>query len=167
MQLGSIEAGGTKFVCAVGDENYHTQSRQVIPTTTPRETLAAVNAYFAQFPALKAMGIASFGPIEIRRHSPKYGYITNTPKPGWSNTDFVGAIRQQFKGPIAWTTDVNGSAYGEYVLASLFNEKKSPRWFTTPWAPGSAPASWKMASFSAPWATPKWATSMSSVTRTT
>ncbi|KRN24429.1 ROK family protein [Lacticaseibacillus camelliae] len=123
MQLGSIEAGGTKFVCAVGDENYHTQSRQVIPTTTPRETLAAVNAYFAQFPALKAMGIASFGPIEIRRHSPKYGYITNTPKPGWSNTDFVGAIRQQFKGPIAWTTDVNGSAYGEYVLASLFNEK--------------------------------------------
>ncbi|WP_461212788.1 ROK family protein [Lacticaseibacillus sp. GG6-2] len=123
MQLGSIEAGGTKFVCAVGDENYHTQTRKVIPTTTPEATLAQVNAFFAQYPALKTMGIASFGPIEIRHHSPKYGFITDTPKPGWKDTDFVGAIRKQFHGPIAWTTDVNGSAYGEYVLADLFNEK--------------------------------------------
>lgn len=123
MQLGSIEAGGTKFVCAVGDENYHTQTRKVIPTTTPEETLAQVNAFFAQYPNLKAMGIASFGPIEIRRHSPKYGFITDTPKPGWKDTDFVGTIAKQFHGPIAWTTDVNGSAYGEYVLADLFNQK--------------------------------------------
>jgi fructokinase len=123
MQLGSIEAGGTKFVCAVGDENYHTIASTVISTTTPKETLTKVSTFFAQYPDLKAMGIASFGPIEIRRNAPEYGFITDTPKPGWAHTDFVGTIRHQFKGPIAWTTDVNGSAYGEYVLAQLFNEK--------------------------------------------
>ncbi|MFT8338560.1 fructokinase ScrK [Schleiferilactobacillus harbinensis] len=122
MQLGSIEAGGTKFVCAIGDENYRIHNQTVIPTTTPAETLAKVAAYFSQFPEMKALSIASFGPIEIRRNSEHYGYITDTPKPGWRDTDFVGTMKQHFAGPIYWTTDVNGSAYGEYVLSALFNE---------------------------------------------
>ena len=66
-----------------------------------------------------AIAIASFGPIEIRKSSPKYGYITNTPKPGWQDTDFVGPFKKHFNIPSAWTTDVNGSAYGEYVLSTL------------------------------------------------
>lgn len=123
MQLGSIEAGGTKFVCAVGNEDYRTTDEVRIPTTTPEETLTKTVAYFKQFPELKAIAISSFGPIELRRNSPKYGYITDTPKKGWANTDFVGRMKQDFDIPIFWTTDVNGSAYGEYVMSTLFNEK--------------------------------------------
>lgn len=123
MLLGSIEAGGTKMVCAVGNTNYQITDSIHIPTTTPEETLGKIIDYFKQFDNLSAIGIASFGPIEIRRSSPKYGYITDTPKPGWSNVDFVGPIKKALNVPIAWTTDVNGSAYGEYLMATLFNRR--------------------------------------------
>ena len=123
MLLGSIEAGGTKVVCAVGNTNYQIKDSIHIPTTTPEETLGKIIDYFKQFDNLSAIGIASFGPIEIRRSSPKYGYITDTPKPGWSNVDFVGLIKKALNVPIAWTTDVNGSAYGEYLMATLFNRR--------------------------------------------
>ncbi|MFB9769987.1 fructokinase ScrK [Lactiplantibacillus modestisalitolerans] len=120
MLIGSIEAGGTKFVCAVGDEDYRVQSREVFPTTTPAETLRRTRAYFEQF-SLDALGIASFGPIEIRQTDPHYGYVTNTPKPHWKNTDFVGPLKRALQVPVSWTTDVNGSAYGELVMARLSN----------------------------------------------
>lgn len=120
--LGSIEAGGTKFVCAVGNEDYRTMDKTQFPTTTPEETLQKCIDYFKKFDDLKAIGISSFGPIELRKNSPKYGYITNTPKPGWADVDFVGTIKKAFDVPIHWTTDVNGSAYGEYVISTLFNE---------------------------------------------
>lgn len=123
MLLGSIEAGGTKMVCAVGNTNYQIKDSIHIPTTTPEETLGKIIDYFKQFDNLSAIGIASFGPIEIRCSSPKYGYITDTPKPGWSNVDFVGPIKKALNVPIAWTTDVNGSAYGEYLMATLFNRR--------------------------------------------
>lgn len=123
MELGSIEAGGTKFVCAIGNEDYQISDMKVFPTTTPAETLQKCIDYFRQFPDMKALSISSFGPIEIRVHHPKYGYITNTPKKGWRNTDFLGTIKRALQVPTAWTTDVNGSAYGEYVLATLFNER--------------------------------------------
>lgn len=122
MLLGSIEAGGTKFVCAVGNENYQVQDQTQFPTTTPEETLQRAVDYFKKFD-IAALSIASFGPIEIRHSSPKYGYVTTTPKPGWADTDFVGYIKKEFDIPIFWTTDVNGSAYGEYVMATLANEK--------------------------------------------
>lgn len=123
MLLGSVEAGGTKFVCAVGNEDYRIQDITQFPTTTPEETLQKTIDYFKQFPELKAISVASFGPIEIRHSSPKYGYITKTPKPGWSDTNFVGTLQKELNMPIYWTTDVNGSAYGEYVLSTLFNQK--------------------------------------------
>ena len=123
MLLGSVEAGGTKFVCAVGNEDYRIMDSVHFPTTTPEETLQRTIDYFKKFPDLKAISVASFGPIEIRHNSPKYGYITNTPKPGWSNVDFVGTLKKEFNLPIYWTTDVNGSAFGEYVLSTLFNQK--------------------------------------------
>ena len=122
MLLGSIEAGGTKFVCAVGNINYQIQDSIHIPTTTPEETIQKCIELFDQYKD-DLSAIASFGPIEIRKSSPKYGYITNTPKPGWQDTDFVGPFKKHFNVPIAWTTDVNGSAYGEYVLSTLFNKR--------------------------------------------
>lgn len=122
MLLGSIEAGGTKFVCAVGDEDYRIKDQIQIPTTTPEETLSAVAKYFKNFD-IKALSISSFGPIEIKKTSPKYGYITTTPKKGWQDTDFLGFLKKDLDIPMYWTTDVNGSAYGEYVMSTLFNEK--------------------------------------------
>lgn len=128
MLLGSIEAGGTKFVCAVGDENFQVINRIEFKTTTPAETLQKAVDYFKQFTELKAISISSFGPIEIIKTSAKYGYITDTPKINWSNTDFLGFMKNNFNMPIFWTTDVNGSAYGEYVTA---NEKiKSLTYYT-------------------------------------
>ena len=122
--LGSVEAGGTKFVCAVGNEDYQIEDQVTFPTTSPAETLGKTIEFFEKYRKdLKAISIASFGPIEIRRNSPKYGYVTSTPKPGWADTDFVGPIREAFDVPIYWTTDVNGSAYGEYVLSTLFNRR--------------------------------------------
>lgn len=122
MLLGSIEAGGTKFVCAVGDEDYRIKDQIQIPTTTPEETLSAVTKYFKNFD-IKALSISSFGPIEIKKTSSKYGYITTTPKKGWQDTDFLGFLKKDLDIPMYWTTDVNGSAYGEYVMSTLFNEK--------------------------------------------
>ncbi|CAI2675832.1 hypothetical protein AKUG0420_14920 [Apilactobacillus kunkeei] len=88
MLLGSIEAGGTKFVCAVGNTDYQVLDSLVIPTTTPAETFSKAIDFFKQFEDLAALSISSFGPIEIRKDSTKYGYITETPKPGWSNENF-------------------------------------------------------------------------------
>lgn len=121
MLLGSVEAGGTKFVCAVGNEDYQILDSTKFPTTTPKETLGRTIKYFKKFRDLQAMSIASFGPIELRHNSPKYGYITDTPKKGWSNVNFLGIMKKYFKFPIYWTTDVNGSAYGEYIMAGLFH----------------------------------------------
>lgn len=116
--LGSIEAGGTKFVCAVGDESLQVIDKVSFPTTTPEETLAKCVDYFRQFPGVSAISIAAFGPIELRPTHEKYGYITNTPKPFWADTDFVGYMRAHLDDmPVYWTTDVNGSAYGEYLYA--------------------------------------------------
>ncbi|MTV82566.1 fructokinase ScrK [Secundilactobacillus folii] len=123
MLLGSIEAGGTKFVCAVGNEDYRVQRKIQYPTTNPKDTVQQAIDFFKQFPDLKAISIASFGPIEIRKHAKYYGYITDTPKPGWAQFNFLGMLKDAFDLPIYWTTDVNGSAYGEYVMSTLFNEK--------------------------------------------
>ena len=121
MLFGSIEAGGTKFVCAVGNEDYQVKDQVTIPTTSPAETLKKVIAYFKHF-ELAAISIASFGPIEIRKTAPNYGYITTTPKKGWADTDLVGRLQKELAVPMFFTTDVNGSAYGEYLMALLANE---------------------------------------------
>lgn len=121
MLLGSVEAGGTKFVCAVGNENYQVKDQVVIPTTSREETMTKVGEYFKQF-NIEAISIASFGPIEIRKTASNYGYITSTPKKGWKDTNIVGTLKKQVKVPTFFTTDVNGSAYGEYVMSLLSNE---------------------------------------------
>jgi len=114
--FGAIEAGGTKFVCAVGTSPEDLRARLELPTTTPGETLDRVIAFLeeeGQDEPLSAVGIASFGPIDVNRASPQFGYITSTPKSGWQNVDLVGPIRRAFRLPVAFDTDVNAAALGE------------------------------------------------------
>jgi fructokinase len=114
---GAIEAGGNKFICAVGSGPHDVRDRVRIPTTTPADTLAKVVDFFQPHhrkTPLAAMGIGSFGPVDLRLDSPTYGRITSTPKPGWRDTDVVGPIHEAVGSPIAFDTDVNASALGEH-----------------------------------------------------
>lgn len=124
MKLGAIEAGGTKFVCAVGDEQFNVIERTAFPTKTPAETLAETVAFFKEHP-VDAIGIGSFGPIDINPDSATYGYVTKTPKPGWQNADFLGYIQRELDVPTAWTTDVNEAAYGEAVAGATRGDDTS------------------------------------------
>lgn len=112
MLIGAIEAGGTKFVCGVGNADGVIQHRIDFPTQHPEETLAQVIDYFRD-KQVDAIGVGSFGPIDIDVNSPTYGYVTTTPKPGWSGYDVLGALRKHFDVPMGWDTDVNAAAYGE------------------------------------------------------
>lgn len=121
--LGAIEAGGTKFNCAVADMQGKVLAQAAFPTTTPAETLALARNFFSDAvrsrdTSLAAMGIASFGPVELDRGAPNYGFITKTPKAGWSNTDICGYFRTAFNVPVAFETDVNGAAWGELVAGA-------------------------------------------------
>jgi len=108
-----VEAGGTKFVCAVGT-GPEDLIREVIPTTTSSETLGHVVRFLrAQARPLTAVGMASFGPVDLDPHSPTYGYIASTPKPGWSNVDLRGALHRELGLPVAFDTDVNAAALAE------------------------------------------------------
>lgn len=119
MLYGSIEAGGTKFVCAVGNEALEIVERVSFPTTVPEETMALAIEFFNKYKEeLVAIGVGSFGPIDIHQDSETYGYITSTPKLAWQNYDFVGTLKAAFNLPVAWTTDVNAAAYGEYVFGN-------------------------------------------------
>lgn len=115
--FGAIEAGGTKFVCLVASEPAEPVAKASFPTGEPESTLARAIAFFQDCAAsgreLAAIGIASFGPVELRRSSPKYGFITNTPKPGWSDTDLVGPVQAALGVPVGFDTDVNGAALAE------------------------------------------------------
>ncbi|BDR56364.1 fructokinase ScrK [Xylocopilactobacillus apis] len=123
MLLGSVEAGGTKFVCAVGNEDYQVLHKTQFSTSDPQSTIKKTIEFFQQYPDLAALSIASFGPIELQKNNPHYGYVTKTPKLKWRDTDFLGPVKDALKVPIFFTTDVNASAYGEFVASQLYNEK--------------------------------------------
>ncbi|MGA3029019.1 MAG: ROK family protein [Bryobacteraceae bacterium] len=112
--FGGIEAGGTKFVCGFGTgPGDLTMAR--FPTTSPEETLASVIRFLKQEAGgdLRAVGIGSFGPVDLDRNSPTFGYITSTPKPGWSNCNLAGTLEQALGVPTGFDTDVNAAALGE------------------------------------------------------
>ena len=111
---GGIEAGGTKFVCAVGSGPQDLRDLRRIPTTTPSETIKHVIDFFNLHKGLSAIGIAAFGPVDLDVKSPTYGYITSTPKPLWAFTDLAGLIGRALKVHIGFDTDVNGAALGEH-----------------------------------------------------
>jgi fructokinase len=116
MRVGALEAGGTKMVCAIieiaEEGSWQILDRTTIPTKTPEETLPEMVEYF-NGKDIKALGIASFGPIDLHKDSPTYGFITSTPKAGWANCDMVGLFQRELSVPIGFDTDVNGSLLGE------------------------------------------------------
>jgi fructokinase len=114
---GAIEAGGTKFVCLVGSGPDDIRAELRYATSTPERTIERAITFLQleqerQGP-LTAVGIASFGPIDLHHGSPTYGYITSTPKPGWANVDLAGAVGRALKVPVGFDTDVNGAALAE------------------------------------------------------
>jgi len=110
---GGIEAGGTKFVCAVSDAAGNILDEIVFPTTTPEPTMVRAIAFFQAFAGLKAIGVGAFGPADLRPESPTWGFITTTPKPGWRNVDVAGALSRALGLPVAFDTDVNAAALAE------------------------------------------------------
>lgn len=111
-RFGTLEAGGTKMVCAVCDEHGSILERISIPTTTPEQTMPPMVEFFRRH-GISALGIGCFGPIDLDRGSATYGYITNTPKLAWQDYPIVGEFEKQLHVPIGFDTDVNAAALGE------------------------------------------------------
>jgi fructokinase len=114
--LGAIEAGGTKFVLAVGPAPDRITARRSLPTTTPAETLAAAADWFAAQGGVQGLGIGTFGPAELDRSASNWGHITNTPKPGWQDCDMAGFFARALAAPVAFDTDVNAAALAEAAV---------------------------------------------------
>ena len=116
MILGGVEAGGTKFVCLVGDGDGRILAERRIPTRGPAETLAAAVDFLRVAGSggrpLDAIGVGAFGPLDLRA-GPGYGRILSTPKAGWSGVDLVGPLRDAFGVPVAVDTDVTAAALAE------------------------------------------------------
>lgn len=100
MLFGALEAGGTKMVLAIGNENGEIHEQISIPTETPDVTVIKIIDYFKS-KNIEALGIGSFGPIDLDRNSKTYGYITSTPKLAWANYDLVGTIKKALQFPSA------------------------------------------------------------------
>jgi fructokinase len=120
--VGGIEAGGTKYKCAVGYSNGEVIADKTFPTTTPTETLAQAKAFFQEsielYGELNALGIAHFGPVDINASSTNYGKVLITTKANWSNTNVGDYFARALNVPIAFQSDVNGAAIGEYNLGN-------------------------------------------------
>ena len=111
--VAGIELGGTKVICILARGPDAIEDRVAIPTTTPAETLAAIERVVDGWSGFAALGIASFGPIAIDRSGHHYGHITATPKPGWSGTDVAGRLAARYRVPTGFHTDVVGAALAE------------------------------------------------------
>ncbi len=112
--VGAVEAGGTKFVCAVGTPSSELLREARIETRSPAETVSEVVSFFHPYsPDLAALGVGSFGPVDLRVSSPTYGFITSTPKTAWRNFDIAGALRDALHLPVGFDTDVNAAVLAE------------------------------------------------------
>ncbi len=112
MLFGALEAGGTKFVCAVGDEFGNIKERVSIPTSDPSGTMEKVFDFFDAY-QLEAIGIGTFGPADVDPGSPTYGMITTTPKLKWKNYPMLNVLKERYGVPMGFTTDVNAAALAE------------------------------------------------------
>ncbi|MGG3571411.1 ROK family protein [Bacillus gobiensis] len=112
MYLGAIEAGGTKFVCAVANAAGEIIKETKFPTETPEKTMSQIELFFNEF-SLSSLGVGAFGPISVAEDQENYGYITNTPKKAWVNYPFIPELKKRLGTPVYFTTDVNAAALGE------------------------------------------------------
>lgn len=117
MLLGGLEVGGTKMVCAITDEQGKVLERKTFATTLPEQNIPEMVEYFRQF-ELEALGIGSFGPLDLRKASPNYGSITRTPKPGWDYVNFYQEFKQALGIPVGIDTDVNAAILGEVCFGA-------------------------------------------------
>lgn len=117
--IAGVETGGTKVVCAIANADAPGEPLEVLrfPTTTPHETLARIDAYLdeaARRRPLHALGIGSFGPVNVEPDRERYGSVTSTPKPGWADTDLLAAIPLAHRVPRVVLADVGAAALGEH-----------------------------------------------------
>ena len=114
--LGAVEAGGTKFRAAVVDSDLDVVDSMHIPTTDPDTTLGAVAAFFHGGEPMEALGVASFGPVDLDPDSPRYGALVGTPKPGWSGAPILGRLSEALGVAAGIQTDVEAAAVAEQTL---------------------------------------------------
>ncbi|ODT90374.1 MAG: fructokinase [Sphingobium sp. SCN 64-10] len=130
-RFAGVELGGTKTIAllAKGDEIVE---RLHVDTRAPGETLAAINAQLHEWDAvapLDAVGIASFGPIQLRRNAENFGHMLDTPKAGWAGADVAGLLTRGLACPIALDTDVNGAVLAEHLWGA--GRGIDPLWYIT------------------------------------
>ena len=114
--FGALEAGGTKMVCAILDEFGNIIEETSIPTTTPDETAKKILDFYSKY-SLSALGIGTFGPVDLNPKSPTYGSILNSPKLAWIGFNYFKAF-ESLKIPIGIDTDVNASCLGERTFGT-------------------------------------------------
>ncbi|MCM3399509.1 ROK family protein [Oceanobacillus profundus] len=120
MLIGGIEAGGTKFVCAVGDESGNIFDKVTFPTEEPEKTLDAAKQFFNKHD-IQALGVGSFGPVDLNKKSKTFGRILNTPKLKWKQLHLLEQLKQDYNIPVTLDTDVNAAALGEYKYGAAKN----------------------------------------------
>lgn len=120
LPFAGVELGGTKCVCTMAHSPDDILKQETVPTTSPQETLGLLEAVLREWAreGIAALGISSFGPVDLRMESPTFGYITTTPKPGWSNTDVARRLARAAGTSVAFDTDVNGAARAEMCWGS-------------------------------------------------
>lgn len=119
---GAIEGGGTKFICALGSPDATPLMQHHVPTADPARTLAACIRFFEEACGrhgnMAALGVACFGPLQLRRDAPDYGHLLSTPKAGWSGCDIVGSLHSALGVPVELDTDVGAAALAEWRLGA-------------------------------------------------
>ena len=117
MRYGALEAGGTKMVMAIMDDNGKTLQKETIPTLAPAETMPKMIDFFRTHHA-DVLGIGSFGPLDLNPKSPDFGIITITPKLAWCNYPLLKSFRDELGIPVSIDTDVNAAALAEYEMGA-------------------------------------------------
>ena len=117
MYFGTLEAGGTKMVLSVGNEKNELLEQASIPTEAPEKTIPAMIDWFRD-KRIVSLGIGTFGPVDLKKDSPTYGWITSTPKPGWRNRPLLQPMLDALGVPGLIDTDVNAAALAEWKLGA-------------------------------------------------
>lgn len=122
MLYGALETKGRRMLCAIGNENGQILERTAIPTTTPEETMPKIIEFFkpkleledSEGEAMTALGVASFGPVDVRENSKTYGTILHTPKIAWRNFPLLKTLKEALNNiPVGFDTDVNAALLAE------------------------------------------------------